>query len=85
MARKQTAGQITETAMGLIDQIGETAIAEARKGLAARLAGMAKGTRAGDQEILDCLEKGLEIEITEDIRLGIALAAEWIGDRHFDY
>jgi hypothetical protein len=80
MARKLTAEKLTENAATLIEQIAGTAQAEIRKDLAARIAELAK---APEQELTSCMDNDRR-PVTDDLRAGLALAAELLADLDFD-
>lgn len=89
MSRTKTATELAEQIAALAEQLRPAAIAEARQYLAERLAGMAAGTEAADQEIRDCFQGGQDMpadyKISQDFRDGLAFAAELIADRDFDF
>lgn len=80
MARKQTAEQIAETAMDLIEQLKATAIAETRSDFAAAFAKLAT---AAERTVRNHQDKDKR-PVTDDFRAGLAFAAELLAADDFD-
>ncbi|QFU90947.1 hypothetical protein [Amycolatopsis sp. YIM 10] len=84
--RQATAQDLIDQLNSMGERIEKAAIAEVRKYLGQRLAGMATGSSQADKEISDCLrESELDLEITDDFRAGLAFAAELVANPRFDY
>lgn len=79
MARKQTADQLTENACSLIEQIQDAAATEVRKDFANCLRELARGT---DERLMGHMEKDKR-PVSDDLRAGLALAAELLADMGF--
>lgn len=75
-----SAEELTDTASGLIEGIRRAAIAETRKDFAEALASLAKGSA---RQLTACME-GDKREVTDDLRAGLALAAELLADENFE-
>lgn len=79
MTSTQTAEQIAEAAAALIEQLGRTARTETRTDMAYELDKLAKSPAA---IIVDCM-KADRRPVTDELRAGLALAAELLADLDF--
>lgn len=88
MTKQLTAEELAAQVEGLAARVRAETIAEFREFASRRLAGMATGTEAADQEIRSCVQ-GVELpedwRPTQDYRDGLAFAAELLADPDFDF
>jgi hypothetical protein len=88
MGEQLTAEELAAQVEGLAARVRAATIAEFRELMSQRLAEMAAGTEAADQEIRACVQ-GVELpddwHPTQDYRDGIGFAAELLADPNFDF